>query len=320
MPPPDAATVLVARIAQGDREAFGRFYDAFAGLALGLIRRILRDAAASEEVLQDVFWQIWREAGRYDPQRGSPEAWLVMRAKTRAMARLRAIRRREKTFVASVGEVVASLAAETPEVAPPAVKAALMARIDAEGRSRGALTQGLSTSWPAPVRRSLWTVVMVSVMAAGIAALAVGLAVSTVYDRRIGRLAQEQEELKRDLARQETLVTILNDPATRVVALSGLPPAPAAKARILWHATAGGLLVAQGLPPAPEGKAYELWAIAGKGAPVPAGVFVVDAKGIGSLRVAPLQAGETLDTFAVTLEPAGGVPAPTGSMYLAGKF
>jgi len=108
VPTPDASAGLLARIAQGDREAFGRFYDAFAGLALGLIRRILRDPAASEEVLQEVFWQIWQEAARYDPHRGTPEAWVVMRAKTRAIDRLRAIRRREKTFVAPVDEAVAS--------------------------------------------------------------------------------------------------------------------------------------------------------------------------------------------------------------------
>ena len=113
---------------------------------------------------------------------------------------------------------------------------------------------------------------------------------------------------------------LIRDPATPVVTLSGLEPAPGAKARMLWHATAGGLLVAQGLPPAPEGKAYELWAIAGKSAPVPAGVFAVDAKGVGSLRVAPIQAVGAVDTFAVTLEPAAGVPAPTGAMYLAGKL
>jgi RNA polymerase sigma-70 factor (ECF subfamily) len=104
--PTDAPIALLARIAQGDREAFGGFYDAFAGLALGLIRRILRDPAASEEVLQEVFWQIWLEAARYDPRRGSPEAWVVMRAKTRAIDRLRAIRRREKTFVAPVDEAM----------------------------------------------------------------------------------------------------------------------------------------------------------------------------------------------------------------------
>ena len=117
--PSDVSAGLLARIAQGDREAFGRFYDAFAGLALGLIRRILRDPAAAEEVLQEVFWQIWREAARYDPRRGSPEAWLIVRAKTRAIDRLRAMRRREKTFVAPVDEAVASapdLPAENPGV------------------------------------------------------------------------------------------------------------------------------------------------------------------------------------------------------------
>jgi len=230
---------------------------------------------------------------------GDAKAWAVLR-----------------NFESTVG----GLAAETAEVAAPAVKAALMARIDAESRARPLLTQALSPARPAPARRSFWTVVMVGAMAAGIAAIGVGLAVSTVYDRRISQLAQEQAQLKQELGRQETLVGILKDPATRVVALSGLPPAPEAKARILWHATAGGLLVAQGLPPAPEGKAYELWAIAGKGAPVPAGVFAVDVKGVGSLRVAPLQSAEVPDAFAVTLEPAGGVPAPTGSMYLIGKL
>jgi len=120
VPPSDAPASLLARIAQGDRDAFSRFYDAFAGLALGLIRRILRDPAAAEEVLQEVFWQIWQEAPRYDPRRGSPEAWLVMRAKTRAIDRLRAMRRREKTFVASGDEAVASapdLPTENPGVA-----------------------------------------------------------------------------------------------------------------------------------------------------------------------------------------------------------
>src|SRR6266853_3655340 len=120
-PLPDSPSALIARIAQRDREAFSRFYDAFAGLALGLIRRILRDPAAAEEVLQEVFWQVWQEAERYDPKRGSPEAWLVMRAKTRAIDKLRAIRRRDRTFVAPVDE---SVAQGSPDRAPdPAVVA-----------------------------------------------------------------------------------------------------------------------------------------------------------------------------------------------------
>jgi len=211
------------------------------------------------------------------------------------------------------------LAAERSAPPPPAVKAALMARIDAGDRSQATVVQ-MPSPRSTSRRRSLWTVVAAGAIAASIAAIAVGLAVSTVYDRRIERLAREEAQLKQELARQESLVTILRDPATQMIALSGLPAAPEARGRMLWHATAGGLLVAQGLPPAPEGRAYELWAIAGKGAPVPVGVFTVDAKGVGSLRVSPLRAGEPPDTFAVTLEPAAGVPAPTGSMYLVGKL
>jgi anti-sigma-K factor RskA len=214
---------------------------------------------------------------------------------------------------------VTGLAAETSVTPSPAVKAALMARIDAQERSREAVVQTLAAVKPDRPRRSTWTLVLSGFLAAGIAAIAVGLVVSAAYDRRLTQLAQEAAALKQETERQQSLVALLRDPATQVVTLSGLEPAPGAKARMLWHATAGGLLVAQGLPPAPEGKAYELWAIAGAGAPVPAGVFTVDAKGVGSLRVAPIQAGGAVDTFAITLEQASGAPAPTGAMYLAGK-
>src|SRR3989475_13092668 len=147
-PLPDSPPALIARIAQRDREAFSRFYDAFAGLALGLIRRILRDPAAAEEVLQEVFWQVWQEAERYDPKRGSPEAWLVMRAKTRAIDKLRAIRRREKIFVAPVDESVTrsdEATGENPGVAAEArgpVPAPLDSPPEAQRRAGGRAVLG----------------------------------------------------------------------------------------------------------------------------------------------------------------------------------
>jgi RNA polymerase sigma-70 factor (ECF subfamily) len=101
------AAELVARVARGDEAAFGQLYDAYAGLAFGLIRRILREKEAAEEVLQEVFWQVWREAGTFDAARGSAEAWLLMRAKTRAIDKLRSMRRKEQTFVAPVDEATA---------------------------------------------------------------------------------------------------------------------------------------------------------------------------------------------------------------------
>lgn len=105
--PGSETAVLITRIAAGDRDAFSRFYDLLAPTAFGLIRRVLRDPEAAADVLQEVFWQVWREAPQYDPARGSPEAWLVMRARTRAIDRLRSMRRRDRTFVAPVDEAVA---------------------------------------------------------------------------------------------------------------------------------------------------------------------------------------------------------------------
>ena len=137
-----AAADLIAAIARGDRGAFERFYDAHAALAFGLIRRILRDPEAAKEVLQEVFWQVWQDAPSYDPSRGSPEAWLVMRAKTRAIDRLRSIRRREQTFVAPVDERVA--AATTTRADDPGLAA------EDRGLAQGALEQ-----LPGPQRRAI---------------------------------------------------------------------------------------------------------------------------------------------------------------------
>jgi len=133
-------SALIARIAAGDRDAFSRFYDLLAPTAFGLIRRVLRDPEAAAEVLQEVFWQVWREASQYDARRGSPEAWLVMRAKTRAIDRLRSIRRRDRTFVAPVDESVAR-GTEEPAENPAVV---------AEDRS---LIQSALAQLPEPQRR-----------------------------------------------------------------------------------------------------------------------------------------------------------------------
>ena len=100
--------------------------------------------------------------------------------------------------------------------------------------------------------------------------------------------------------------------------MAGLTPSPQARGRLIWNEHAGGLLVAADLPPAPPGKAYELWAMVGA-RPLPIGVFGVDAEGKGSLRVAPLAGARRVNRFAVTLEPAQGVPVPTGQTYLATK-
>jgi anti-sigma-K factor RskA len=206
------------------------------------------------------------------------------------------------------------LAAVTPEAPPPAVKAALMERIAAAPPAARAGAR------PLPRRgRAIWPAVLSGAMAAGIAAIVVGWSVSSTYEKRLDALANDAEQLKAELRSQQTVIAILRDPATQVVALAGQASAPTARARMMWHEKAGGVFVATGLPATPAGKAYQLWAIAGSNAPVSAGVFNVDASGVGSLSVRPLPGVSTVNAFAVTLEPAGGLPAPSGEMYLLGK-
>lgn len=98
------AVDLVRAMAAGDHDAFARFYDRYAPLVFPFVLRIVRDRADAADVLQDVFWEAWRNAGTYDPARGTPEAWLVVRARTRALDRTRSVRRRAATFVAPLDD------------------------------------------------------------------------------------------------------------------------------------------------------------------------------------------------------------------------
>jgi RNA polymerase sigma-70 factor (ECF subfamily) len=80
----------IEQIATGDQAALAQFYDVTNRLAFGLIMRILNDRSTAEEVLLDVYTQVWRQAGNYRPERGTPLAWLTTIARTRALDRLRA--------------------------------------------------------------------------------------------------------------------------------------------------------------------------------------------------------------------------------------
>jgi RNA polymerase sigma-70 factor (ECF subfamily) len=80
---------LLAQVARGDHAAFEAVYDQFAGPVYGLVRKILRDPAQSEEVAQEVLLEVWRAASRFDPARGSATAWVMTIAHRRAVDRVR---------------------------------------------------------------------------------------------------------------------------------------------------------------------------------------------------------------------------------------
>jgi RNA polymerase sigma-70 factor, ECF subfamily len=80
---------LLRRSARGDEQAFARLYDAAASRVHGLAVRVVRDPAQAEEVTQDAFLEIWRTASRFDPDKGSPLAWLLTITHRKAVDRVR---------------------------------------------------------------------------------------------------------------------------------------------------------------------------------------------------------------------------------------
>jgi len=95
VPGPDSAEELsieslLRDVAAGDRTAFAEVYDRVSSRVLGLVVRLLRDRAQSEEVTQEVFLEIWQRAGKFDANRGSGMAWVLTMAHRRAIDRIRA--------------------------------------------------------------------------------------------------------------------------------------------------------------------------------------------------------------------------------------
>lgn len=88
---------IVAAMAAGDSgPALSAFYAQFAGMVLALLMKMLGSRAEAEEILQEVFVELWRRAPQYDPARGSVVAWVVTVARCRALDALRARSRRHK--------------------------------------------------------------------------------------------------------------------------------------------------------------------------------------------------------------------------------
>lgn len=84
-----SAEQLLAQVAQGDNEAFHRFYDTVIGTVWAVVLNVVRDRAQSEEVAQEVLVAVWRTASHFDPSRGSALAWTTTMAHRRAVDRVR---------------------------------------------------------------------------------------------------------------------------------------------------------------------------------------------------------------------------------------
>ena len=111
-------TDLLRRIATGDGDALSRVFELHSPVVLGLLVRMLGGRAEAEEVLQEVFLQVWMQADRYEESRSSPRGWILMLARSRALDRLRrrvSRQRREDEVAAEEGVTVRPVGTERLE-------------------------------------------------------------------------------------------------------------------------------------------------------------------------------------------------------------
>ena len=173
---------LIRGAAAGDQQALAALYDATNRAVYGLLLRILGDAGAAEEVLLDVFTQVWRQAAGYSAERGSPMAWLTTIARSRAIDRLRRTRQeRERTEPLDAAAQVAGRGASVEQ--------------DVLERERGAAVRAALEALP-PEQREVIELAYFGGLSHSEIAAARGLPLGTVKTRTRLGLARLRESLK----------------------------------------------------------------------------------------------------------------------------
>jgi hypothetical protein len=245
-------------------------------------------------------------------------------------------------------DTASSLAYAAPLAEPPAdLRSRILAGIRSDGARRpaakdqavGSVSRKTSRAESKVVplarpSRPRWSAAMkVGALAASIAIIAMAAALVVLWNRYNavqqefvqlnGRWKVAQGEMQRDreqLARRQEAMDLITSPGARVTALAGTDVATRAHGKLVYDRDTGrAMLMAYDLPPAPAGKAYQLWFIAEGKPPMPGRVFNTDSAGRAEMREQLPSEARAATVFAVTLEPQGGVPAPTGAKYLLGS-
>jgi anti-sigma-K factor RskA len=209
-----------------------------------------------------------------------------------------------------------ALAQAVPQVdPPPALRAAILAAAQRDRPARRASAR--LAPWLAAAAMLVVTVGIAgyaSTLRARIRSLESELASAL---QRVDEGERRVTVALRAAAAAEAPMAILTAPDVRRVDLAGQPAAPTASARAFWSRSRGLVITATNLPALPAGRIYQLWFVTA-GAPVSAGLLTPDDRGrLTTTLDTPPNVPEPV-ALAVTLEPAGGRPAPTGDKYLVG--
>ncbi len=206
---------------------------------------------------------------------------------------------------------MAVLALAAPSQVPPrAVRDRLLRRVGATPTTQAATRREAFRRW------------MVPVLALTSLVLAIAFGVLTnqnrTLTRRVTELEAARQQQEADTARARAVLDLLTAPDTIKVALVAGEVRPLPQGKAFYHPSKGLLFYANNLPSLPTNLTYQLWLVPAQGNPISAGIFETDAKGNGSVVLPSLPPGVAAKAFAVTVEPAGGMPQPTGKKVLIG--
>jgi anti-sigma-K factor RskA len=218
--------------------------------------------------------------------------------------------------VAAARQRTALMGLAAPPMAPrPQVKSALMDKVRTE--KRAATRSGAAPTAPSNIRKKRWGLRFS--LGFGLATALLAFATYELAKQDLDRgkqLQQLQAQLSEDAAALQAMGQITGAPDSTQITLLQQPNGPPGQAHVLYNARMGLGVYSGQIAPAPSGKSYQLWLVPSSGAPVNAGL--VDANQQNGAVVVRLTPGLAPKAFAVTLEPQGGRPQPTGPMVLVG--
>ncbi len=230
--------------------------------------------------------------------------------------------------VRALERTVAALGGVVPQVDPPA---GLRDRVLASVSGRPAPAPVPSAPAPAPAGRVAvgpWLAAAAAlVAAAGLGLWALDLRERLAeMDARVAAAEREVVGLRRALGDAQSRTQMLQAQASVLVApdlarvdLAGQPAAPQASARAFWSRRSGMVFAASALPPLPADRTYQVWVLVDARPPVSAGLLHPDREGNTTVHFTTPPDIPAPVAVAVTLEPAGGVPQPTGDKVLVGR-
>jgi anti-sigma-K factor RskA len=212
---------------------------------------------------------------------------------------------------------MAMLALAAPPAFPsPGVKERLMRQVLATGRGPVGTVAGLEPDKPEGIFARWWGLLLPVAGAFALASVLLWLH-NEQLDRQIAELRSTVEQQHKQITQAHDVAELMTARDTVVVSLAMQKNQPEGTARVLYNARRGMLVYDGRLAPAASDKSYQLWLVPTNGAPISAGIFN-SANGEMNSIVAKVPPGTAAKAFAVTLEPAGGMPAPTGPMILVG--